>query len=62
MDLGLPIVYKHLKSDAFDENNKGLGDMLIAPLGFYKHRGICHFVVSPEFIVPTGSSMSSMEG
>ena len=54
MDMGIPLVHKHLKSHSFNASNGGLGDIGICPVWLAWPGRIFHIIFSADFFLPTG--------
>ena len=50
----IPVIYKHMASDFFDESKTGLGDIYVSPLILGWHRPPFHWAVGLDVICPTG--------
>lgn len=50
----VPLVHKNVKSDLFDDNADGIGDIYVSPLILGWHSKIIHTIAGLDVITPTG--------
>ncbi len=50
----VPLVHKNVKSDLFDDNADGIGDIYVSPLILGWHTKIFHYIAGLDVIMPTG--------
>lgn len=54
MDMGIPLIDKHIESRYFDDGDSGLGDIILCPLWLAWHTEVFHFLLSFDVVTPTG--------
>ena len=50
----VPLVHQNIKSDMFDDNADGIGDIYVSPLILGWHTKVYHYIAGLDVIMPTG--------